>query len=210
MGRFGRLKATLKQAQGAFSPDADDERLISQLAVGDLRALEMLYQRYVRPVFSLAYRILDDAGDAEEVTQDVFERVWRHAPNFNQERGRFATWLLSMTHHVSIDLLRKRQRRPRAVDSETAERISRVTSDQSDDVLEQALRSVEAERVRQALLSLPESQQKAIELAYFKGMSHMEIAALLGDPLGTVKTRIKRGMERLKAALMDDQAEDNQ
>jgi RNA polymerase sigma-70 factor (ECF subfamily) len=203
------LEAIFEQDQVTSSADADDERLISQLAVGDLRALEMLYQRYVRPVFSLAYRILEDASDAEEVTQDVFERVWRHAANFNQERGRFATWLLSMTHHVSVDLLRKRRRRPQAVEGETAERISHVTADQGDDVVELALRSVEAERVRQALLALPEAQQRVIDLAYFKGMSHLEIAALLGDPLGTVKTRIKRGMERLKAALMDDQAEDD-
>src|SRR4028119_370064 len=89
-----------------------DEELIERLARGDLAPLDALYTRYSRPVFSLALRVLGNSDDAEEVTQDVFERVWRHAPSFDNSRGRFGTWLLSMTHHVSIDRVRKRQRRP--------------------------------------------------------------------------------------------------
>lgn len=178
-----------------------DEELVARLTRGDLRALEELYGRYARPVYSLALRILGDTSDAEEATQDVFERVWRHAPAFDAERGRFGTWLMSMTHHVAIDKVRKRQRRPQTIDSETAERVTQVLPDEQQDVSETTLRSLEAQQVRRALLSLPESQKQAIELAYFGGLSHLEIAAVLGDPLGTVKARIRRGMDRLRSAL---------
>jgi RNA polymerase sigma-70 factor (ECF subfamily) len=178
-----------------------DEELVGRLAQGDLSALETLYGRYARPVFSLALRILGDSADAEEVTQDVFERVWRHAPTFDAQRGRFGTWLMSMTHHVAIDKVRKRQRRPQTVQGEAAERVTLVLPDPVADVSESTLRNIEAQQVRRALHSLPPSQQQAIELAYFGGLSHLEIAAALGDPLGTVKARIRRGMERLRSAL---------
>jgi RNA polymerase sigma-70 factor (ECF subfamily) len=180
--------------------EATDEELIEHLAGGDLAALDGLYTRYARPVFSLALRILTDSADAEEVTQDVFERVWRHAPTFDAKRGRFGTWLMSMTHHVAIDRVRKRQRRPQQIAAEAAEWTLPHLPNVSD-ASESALRNVQAEHVRRALRSLPDSQQQAIELAYFGGLSHLEIAAVLGDPLGTVKARIRRGMDRLRSAL---------
>ena len=181
--------------------DVVDEELIERLARGELAALEALYTRYSRPVFSLALRVLGNSNDAEEVTQDVFERVWRHAPTFDVTRGRFGTWLLSMTHHVAIDTIRKRQRRPQTVGGEAAEHATRVLADVRVDVADSTLRGMQAEQVRRALRSLPSSQQEAIELAYFGGLSHLEIAAKLGDPLGTVKARIRRGMDRLRSAL---------
>ncbi len=181
--------------------EGSDEELIERLAHGDLTALEALYQRYARPVYSLALRILQDTADAEEVTQDVFERIWRHAPMFDPARGHFGTWLLSVTHHVAIDLVRKRQRRPQTVGSEVTEPTGRLESEGREDVANSALRNVQAEQVRRALRSLPPAQQQAIELAYFSGLSHLEIAAMLGDPLGTVKARIRRGMERLRSSL---------
>ncbi|HEX6287908.1 MAG TPA: sigma-70 family RNA polymerase sigma factor [Herpetosiphonaceae bacterium] len=180
--------------------EATDEELIERLASGDLAALDALYTRYARPVFSLALRILTDSADAEEVTQDVFERVWRHAPTFDAQRGRFGSWLLSMTHHVAIDRVRKRQRRPQQADAQASE-WSLPNEPSSHDVPESVLRNLQAEQVRRALRSLPPSQQQAIELAYFGGLSHLEIAAALGDPLGTVKARIRRGMDRLRSAL---------
>jgi RNA polymerase sigma-70 factor (ECF subfamily) len=179
----------------------NEEALIARLAQGDLAALDSLYGQYARPVFSLALRVLGDPADAEEVTQDVFERLWRHAPTFDPERGRFGSWLLSMTHHVAIDRVRKRQRRPNTMSGEAAEVATRVLPDTSADVSAATLRSLEAEQVRRALRSLPAEQQQAIELAYFGGLSHLEIANTLGDPLGTVKARIRRGMERLRSAL---------
>ncbi len=181
--------------------DVVDEDLIERLARGELAALDALYTRYSRPVFSLALRVLGNSNDAEEVTQDVFERVWRHAPTFDAERGRFGTWLLSMTHHIAIDTVRKRQRRPQTVSGEAMEHATRVLADTREDVAESTLRGMQAEQVRRALRSLPSSQQEAIELAYFGGLSHLEIPAKLGDPLGTVKARIRRGMDRLRSAL---------
>lgn len=181
--------------------EGSDEELIERLAQGDLAALDALYERYARPVYSLALRVLQNRADAEEVTQDVFERVWRHAPVFDPTRGRVGTWLLSMTHHVAIDLVRKRQRRPQTVGSDSGKPSSQLPAEGREDVIDSALRNVQAEQIRRALRSLPPSQQQAIELAYFGGLSHVEIAAMLGDPLGTVKARIRRGMERLRSAL---------
>lgn len=187
--------------EGYTHVQESDEQLIEWLASGNLIALDALYNRYARPVFSLALRILADSPDAEEATQDVFERVWRHAGSFDAKRGRVGTWMLSMTHHVAIDMLRKRQRRPHTINGDSAERVALVLPDEKQDVSEQTLRILEAEQVRRGLRSLPVSQRQAIELAYFGGLSHLEIAAALGDPLGTVKTRIRRGMERLRSAL---------
>jgi RNA polymerase sigma-70 factor, ECF subfamily len=180
-----------------------DEELIGRLAQGDLKALDLLYERYARPVFALAARILGDDGEAEEVTQDVFERAWRYAPSFDRSRGRFGTWLLSMTHHVAVDLLRKRRRRPPAIGGEVAALALGQTPDPRVDVAKAVDDDEHAARVRSALLSLPEAQRQAIELAYFRGLSHLEIAASLGDPLGTVKARIRRGMERLRVTLLE-------
>lgn len=177
-----------------------DEVLIRRLAQGDIRALDELYTRYARPVYSLALRILADSADAEEVVQDVFERVWRHAPSYDASRGKFGTWLMSMAHHISIDRVRKQQRRPQASNDESNQLALERAVDR-EDVSETGLRNVEAQQVRRALRSLPEQQRTAIELAYFGGLSHIEIASALGDPLGTVKARIRRGMERLRSAL---------
>ncbi len=188
---------------GLASVQDSDEELIARLACGDLEALETLYTRYARPVFSLAVRVLGDEAEAEEVTQDAFERAWRYAPSFDRSRGRFATWLLSMTHHIAIDVLRKRQRRPQVVGGDPGALALELMADPRADVAATTVERVQGARVRTALRALPDSQRQAIELAYFGGLSHLEIAAALGDPLGTVKARIRRGMERLRAALED-------
>lgn len=180
--------------------ESDDE-LIGRLAGGDLQALETLYARYARPVFALAVRVLGDEAEAEEVTQDVFERAWRYAPSFDPSRGRFGTWLLSVTHHVAVDALRRRRRRPQAVGGEVGALALQVVADPRVDVATASIEHVEGAQIRRALQALPEAQRRAIELAYFAGLSHLEIAAALGDPLGTVKARIRRGMERLRAVL---------
>ncbi|GAC1385583.1 MAG: sigma-70 family RNA polymerase sigma factor [Herpetosiphon sp.] len=182
--------------------DADDDALVQKLSDGEIVALEVLYTRYGRPVFSLAIRILGDQADAEECTQDVFERVWRHAHVFNRERGRFGTWLLSMTHHVAVDMLRKQRRRPQAdygATTEVAQPTQRIYV--TDEIGDATVRNLEGEQIRHMLRTLPTEQRQAIELAFFGGLSHLEIAAYLGDPLGTVKTRIRRGMARLRSSL---------
>lgn len=184
------------------SQDSDEE-LIGRLARGDLGALEALYTRYSRPIYSLALRILGDEGEAEEVTQDVFERAWRYAPSFDRSRGRLATWLLSMTHHVAIDAVRRRQRRPQSVTGESGALALKLAPDLRVDVANTIHDNLAGAEIRSALRLLPEPQRQAIELAYFGGLSHLEIAAALGDPLGTVKARIRRGMERLRTVLAD-------
>lgn len=186
-----------------------DTQLIERLARGDMAALDELYTRYARPVYSLALRILGDSADAEEVTQDVFERVWRHARSFDAQRGQFSAWLLGVTHHVAVDALRKRQRRPQLLTADRDDPRDWPNLPAPDDVSETTLRHLQAQQIRRALRSLPPPQQQAIELAYFNGMSHLEIAAALGDPLGTVKARIRRGMQRLRAALEELGVEDD-
>ncbi len=188
---------------GSCGVQDSDEELIGRLARGEIEALEALYTRYSRPVYSLALRILGDEGSAEEVTQDVFERVWRHAPSFDRARGRLATWLLGMAHHVAIDVVRHRQRRPQAITGEAGALVLKLVPDPQVDVARVTHDNIEGAHVRDALQLLPEAQRRAIELAYFGGLSHLEIAAALGDPLGTVKARIRRGMERLRTALVD-------
>ncbi len=180
-----------------------DEELIGRLAGGELEALDALYTRYSRPIYSLALRILGDEGAAEEVTQDVFERAWRHAPSFDRARGRLAAWLLGMAHHVAIDAIRHRQRRPQTINGETGALVLKLVPDPQVDVARVTHDNIEGAHVRNALRLLPEAQRQAIELAYFGGLSHLEIAAVLGDPLGTVKTRIRRGMDRLRTNLAD-------
>ena len=188
---------------GSCGVQESDEELIGRLAHGDMDALEVLYTRYARPIYSLALRILGDEGEAEEVAQDVFERAWRYAPRFDRSRGRLATWLLSMTHHASIDAVRRRQRRPLAVTGEHGALALNLAPDPRVNVANTTHDSLDGAEIRNALRQLPEQQRQAIELAYFGGLSHVEIAAALGDPLGTVKARIRRGMERLKAVLAD-------
>lgn len=198
--------AFASSAQRNESNDEQDVTLVAQLVAGHVQSLEVLYARYARPVFSLAFRIVGIEADAEEVMQDVLERVWRRAPTFDPNRGRFGSWVLGMTHHVAIDALRKRGRRPQFIEGEAATQVVAWTADTRVDVAETVIQNEEAQRVRQALETLPAAQREAIELAFFKGMSHLEIAAATGDPLGTVKTRIRRGMERLKAVLGDGPA----
>ena len=200
-----RSRLAFEQAsEKTQTPDELDLALVAMLAAGDEQALEVLYRRYARPIFSLAFRIVGNEGDAEEVMQDVLERVWRRASTFDPQRGRFGSWLLGMAHHVAIDAIRKRQRRPQGIDTKTAEQVMTLTADPSVDVAATAIHNEEAQRIRTALQSLPEPQQQAIELAFFKGLSHLEIAATTGDPLGTIKTRIRRGMERLKSVLSNE------
>jgi RNA polymerase sigma-70 factor (ECF subfamily) len=177
-----------------------DDGLIAAVADGDQAAFGMIYDRYAKAVFSLALRITRDVGLAEEITQEVFLRVWRNAATFTAERGRFASWLLSMTHHRAIDQLRRRQARPQAAASMDEAQVQGMPDTRAD-VEEESWLTVRREIIQQALTQLPEAQRRVIELAYFGGLTHVEIAALLGDPLGTVKTRLRLGLQKLREAL---------
>ncbi len=160
-----------------------------------LADLEVLYDAFHRQAIGLAYRMLGDLGDAEEVAQEVFLSAWRSGHTYDPGRGTTATWILSMVRNRSIDVLRARRRRPVQPMPEG------VDPPDASDVPTQAVSNVDAQTARVALNSLPPEQKQVIELAYFGGLSHSEIAAQLAAPIGTVKGRIRLGLDRLRVAM---------
>jgi RNA polymerase sigma-70 factor (ECF subfamily) len=184
-------------ADSAASPG--DDQLIAAVAQGDHPALLALYDRHGRVAYGLAYRILNDAGAAEEAVQDAFVRVWRRAASFDPARGVGRAWLLTIVHHCAIDLVRRRAGAPPVVAGldEVAER--QAVPDAWSDVAGK----LESERVRGAVATLPGEQRRAIEMAYFDGLTHREIAERDGLPLGTVKGRLRLGLRRLYGMLAE-------
>lgn len=178
-----------------------DEELVRRMSEGDFDALAVLYDRYARIVYSFAMRILGDGLAAEEVLQEAFTRAWQQAERFELTKGSFASWLLSITHNLAIDEVRKRQRRPQRADRVDIADVLRGEIDTTVDVEEAAEAAELRARIRAAMESLPEPQRRVIELAYFEGLTQREIAALLGEPLGTIKTRMRLGMQKLKELL---------
>ncbi len=168
------------------------------MARGEGEAVAELYDRHARAVYSLAFRILGDATEAEDVVQEVFSQAWRQASRYSEARGAVAAWLLTLARSRAIDRLRAKRVRPGGViDDRAAGRIA----DEGPAVDAQVLSSEQVARVRAALDELPLLQRAAIELAYFEGLSHAEIAARLEQPLGTVKTRIRLAMMKLRDVL---------
>jgi len=179
---------------------AAQARLLERVASGDLQAISELYDQIAVPLFSVAVRILGDVADAEEVVQDVFVQIWEKAATFEQELGSAFHWALSITRHRCIDRLRSRQRRARLAEEFQNDMVS-----QQSPLLENttALDTDDTGAVRTALKNLPEDQRQAIELAFFGGKTHLEIAELLNQPLGTIKARIRRGMLKLRDSLQE-------
>jgi RNA polymerase sigma-70 factor, ECF subfamily len=187
---------------------AEDATLVARIAEGDGHALETLYDRYSRVVYSFSLRMLADTNSAEDLTQEVFLRLWRQGGSYQHSRGAFLTWLLSVTHNMAIDEIRRRKRRPVAVDGADDDQTLSALPDTRTDVENAAwLTSLHA-IVREALQDIPPSQRHAIELAYFSGLTQREIAERLNEPLGTIKTRMRLGLlklrERLGPILEDD------
>src|SRR6478672_757625 len=177
---------------------AGDQAALARMAGGDGDAVAELYDRHARPIYSLALRILGDATEAEDVVQDVFAQAWRQASRYSASRGAVAAWLLTLARSRAIDRLRSRRARPAGVsDDRVADRLADVRP--TADV--QVLSSEQVARVRAALDELPLLQRAAIELAYFEGLTHAEIADRLEQPLGTVKTRIRLAMTKLRDVL---------
>jgi len=189
--------------------DANDADLIGRATGGDPRALEVLYDRYSGVVFSFALRLVQDRQLAEEVLQEVFFRAWQQGGNYSAQRGTFVTWLLSITHNMSIDEIRKRRRRPQKADSEEPELVLAGVADTSagSDVEEEVWLGSLRDTVAVALKTLPPAQREAIEMAYFQGLTQREIAESLGEPLGTIKTRMRLGLQKLREALGNDGVE---
>ena len=177
-----------------------DRQLVELVAENDAGALEALYERYGRPAYSLARRILTDETLAQDVVQEVFLSLWRDARRFDAGRGTVATYLLSMTHHRAVDVVRREEKLRRWRTSDEGLELEPDPKARVEDEVELAERRTE---VRTALAELPTAQREALLLAYFGGYTQREVAALVGVPLGTVKTRMAAGMRRMKEALQD-------
>jgi RNA polymerase sigma-70 factor, ECF subfamily len=177
-----------------------DEDLMQLVRQGDARAFELVYERHATAAFSLAYRMTGRRAAAEDVVQEAFLSLWRSGARYDHTRGSVRTWVLGIVHHRAIDSLRRNLRHDthRASDEGLEERFE---APERTDVV--AARREEATEVRTALASLPAEQSKVIELAYFGGFSHSEIASMLQTPVGTVKGRIRLGLEKLRGQLGD-------
>lgn len=184
-----------------------DADLIGLAAEGDARALEALYDRYSRIVFGYALRMLGDRQLAEELLQEVFFRAWQQGGAYRSARGTFVTWLLSIAHNMAIDELRKRRRRPQKADSDEPESILAAVADSGAGVEDEVWLGAVREIVADALQELPAPQREAIELAYFRGLTQREIAEHLGEPLGTIKTRMRLGLQKLRETLAGNEVE---
>ena len=171
----------------------DDSVLILKVAEGDRGAFLALYDRYSAKVYGLALRVIGDPMIAEEVTQDAFMRLWTRANTYNPNRGRASSWLLTITHRLAIDHFRLEARRPPASNPSNPENaLDKVPDPESQS--EESRWST----LKFALSKLPQEQRSVIELAFYHGMSHSQIAEYQSTPLGTVKTRIRLGMEKLR------------
>ncbi len=184
----------------------DDESLIRLIMHARTEALGALYDRYGRLVFSLALNTVGDRATAEEVTQDVFLRVWQRAGQYRSDRGKVSTWLTGITRHRAIDQLRRDSVRPAPSRTTAWAEAPPEAEGTSDGPEHSVTAAMEREHVRRALATLPEDQKQVLALAYFQGLSQSQIAAVLELPLGTVKTRIRLAMQKLRQTLGSDEA----
>ena len=183
--------------------EAEDRELIYGSAAGDKEALEELYSRYGTAVYSMARYMLRNEALAEEATQEVFLNIWLKSASYNAERGRPKAWVMSVAHHKIVDIIRSRRRNiamAHPTDYETLETLP--SSQRATD--EQAITNLEGARIRKALAILPPAQREVIDLAYFHGLSQSEIARKLDQPLGTVKTRVRLAMQKLRVELEEN------
>jgi RNA polymerase sigma-70 factor (ECF subfamily) len=178
-----------------------DEELMPLIGEKDPAAFEVFYDRHGGAAYSLAYRIVGERAAAEDVTQEAFISIWRSGARFDQGRGSVRSWMLSIVRNRAIDTLRsKAGRAPKLAFDDDAILEQRPSEDLTDD---EALRRETAQELRGALGGLPNDQSKVIELAYFAGFSHSEIAEVLGIPLGTVKGRMRLGLEKIRGQLAE-------
>ena len=198
------MEAQRPRIEPSVLPDEpDDLQLLERIAAKDKDALNLLYTRYMTPVYALSLHMLKQPPLAEEVTQDVFLNIWLKADSFNSSRGNPRSWIMSVTHHRVVDVIRSRRRSNVMTDPEGYDTLERLPSS-GPSVESQVTQRLDRERIDRALVTLPDSQREVIELAYFEGYSQSEMADLLGQPLGTIKTRVRLAMQKLKAALQED------
>ncbi len=187
-----------------MSSAAPDHGLISRIAAGDEEALAVLYRKYGRVVFSLAFQVTADRSASEEITQDVFSRVWRNAGRYKPETAAVETWIMSITRNRAIDEIRRRKVRIDPLPLDLDGHGGATLADERENPEDRAAAEEKRARVRAALSSLPEEQREAISMAFLRGLTHSRIARELGQPVGTIKTRIRLGMRKLRDVLSDD------
>jgi RNA polymerase sigma-70 factor (ECF subfamily) len=197
------LLAALARLQPAES-QAEDESCLQRIAAGDQAAAARLYDRHARPLYSLILRMLGNEPEAEDVLQDSFAQAFRQASRYDSRRGAVAAWLLTIARSRAIDRLRARRTRVEATTGEM--QALDEMPDAQPDAASTMLDEEQSRLVRRALGELPMLQRMAIELAYYEGLSHSEIAERLEQPLGTVKTRIRLGLLKLRDVLTEGRA----
>jgi RNA polymerase sigma-70 factor (ECF subfamily) len=176
----------------ATLPGSTDELLLTRMKGNDHKAMTELFDRYAGMVYSVALRVLNDPGQAEDVMQEIFFQVWRNPHAYREGRGSLGAWLAVMARNRAIDVLRRR--RP-------SDSVDEVLLASRENLASDIERASLMNKVRRALRDLPSEQQRSVELAFFEGMSHTEIAARTGEPLGTVKTRIRSALLSLRKAI---------
>lgn len=192
----------MTEARGP-APGPRDADLVLRMAQGDERALGLLYDRFGNVMFAVAFRVVGQQADAEEVVMEAFSQAWREAPRFDQARGSVAAWLTMMTRSRALDLVRSQSRRERITDTAAREEpaagpaMSTGFPSPGSAVLDDERKKA----VSAAMAALSPPQREAIELAYYEGLSQSEIAERLKEPLGTIKTRMRLGMQKLREAL---------
>jgi len=195
--RTGRSTIAVRVAE---ADENDDNELVTQIMADDTAALEKLYDRYGAAVLGLAYKMLGDRPLAEEVTQETFWRIWRNADTFSSRQGKFSSWMFGIARNLAIDTWRRRKIRPQPVPDPTDEQTNSIPDPEAD-VPESAWTAIKHHQVRAALELLPANQREVIELAFFWGMTRQEIAEATDVPLGTVHTRARLGLQKLRQAL---------
>jgi len=196
-----RLEEPAPAAVAPPGGSASDLELLERIRGSDASALDALYARYASPVYSLVWKILQNAEESEDVALDVFWQIWRQADRYDPSRGAPPAWIFTVARSRAIDRLRARQRREDrtiSFDDPTA-KLDPLDEEAGPDQVASFRQTRDA--VREALQTLPPAQREAVELAFFKGLTHVEIAAKLRQPLGTVKTRIRQGLIRLRRQL---------
>ena len=180
-----------------------DEALVALVAHGEEVALAELYDRFGRVSYALALRVVRDPGLAEDAVQDAFLTVWRSANRFLPERAKASTWILTLVHRRAVDLVRREERR-------RAEPLDIAVAPSGDDVDDVAWLRLQRERVQAALRALPDQQREALELAYYGGFTQSELADRLGQPVGTIKSRMFAGLSRLRELLAEPGSEERE
>jgi RNA polymerase sigma-70 factor (ECF subfamily) len=210
---YGKVKDRIQQESvdvlmqvrpGNQPPEQEYEQsLVTRVQTGDFTAVEELYGRYSRQAFGLALKILNSHEAAEDAVQDAFVRFWKQPKSFDPTRGRFGSWLLSVVHNLCIDQLRRKRNKAVSIDQQEAQERLNYMADEQVAIEEEVWLGMQRTAIKKAMDNLPPEQRRVIELAFFGGLTHQEIAQETGQALGTVKSRIRQGLIKLKGFVKD-------